>query len=193
MSPNIQKQLLNRMEDGEFWSVQPDGLFLPPPSPWVWMWGSWERGGPHGCGCADDGLWRPPLHHRMSYQDFMKNFTSLEICSLMPDALLGDYKSCWHTTFYEGSWRRGSTAGGCRNHLGGCRAPGRGRRLTTQPCLGPRVTGVRGPSGLLWRQACGWEARAPWEGQSHPDLLPPQTRSGPTPSSGSLSPRRTMT
>lgn len=124
VSPGIRKQLLHKMEDGEFWSVwlgwasfSPHTSALPLPTPTLppvpWMWRLLGRAVPL-TGCSTHAL-----HHRMSYQDFLKNFTSLEICSLMPDALSGDYKSCWHTTFYEGSWRRGSTAGGCRNHPGG--------------------------------------------------------------------------
>ena len=54
----------------------------------------------------------------MSFEDFKKNFTKIEICNLTPDALEDDKIHKWTVSVNEGRWVRGCSAGGCRNYPG---------------------------------------------------------------------------
>uniref|UniRef100_A0A665WYQ9 Calpain-1 catalytic subunit n=1 Tax=Echeneis naucrates TaxID=173247 RepID=A0A665WYQ9_ECHNA len=52
----------------------------------------------------------------MSFSDFLREFSRLEICNLTADALQNNQLKKWSSSLYGGEWRRGSTAGGCRNY-----------------------------------------------------------------------------
>uniref|UniRef100_A0A8C2B9E7 Calpain-3 n=1 Tax=Cyprinus carpio TaxID=7962 RepID=A0A8C2B9E7_CYPCA len=52
----------------------------------------------------------------MSFEDFKKNYTKIEICNLTPDALEDDKLHKWTVSVNEGRWVRGCSAGGCRNY-----------------------------------------------------------------------------
>lgn len=71
---------------------------------------------------------------RMSFSDFLRHYSRLEICNLTPDTLTADTYKKWKLTKMDGNWRRGSTAGGCRNYPS--KAP-RGRGAPAPRCPTP--------------------------------------------------------
>ncbi|XP_009889433.1 PREDICTED: calpain-9 isoform X2 [Charadrius vociferus] len=61
--------------------------------------------------------WNGPWSDKMKFEDFKVHFDKVEICNLTPDALEDSAAHKWEVTIHQGSWVRGSTAGGCRNFL----------------------------------------------------------------------------
>lgn len=55
---------------------------------------------------------------RMAYSDFVQQYSKLEICNLTPDTLTSEGVARWSYHQFEGTWKVGSTAGGCRNNPG---------------------------------------------------------------------------
>ncbi|CAL8315507.1 unnamed protein product [Boreogadus saida] len=52
----------------------------------------------------------------ISFEDFKKCYSKLEMCNLTPDTLLrGDERNSWSVAVNQGRWVGGSSAGGCRN------------------------------------------------------------------------------
>ncbi|KAL6050537.1 hypothetical protein STEG23_005153 [Scotinomys teguina] len=61
--------------------------------------------------------WNGRWSDGMAFEDFKAHFDKVEICNLTPDALEDNALHKWEVTIHQGSWVRGSTAGGCRNFL----------------------------------------------------------------------------
>ncbi|XP_017296824.1 calpain 2, (m/II) large subunit b [Kryptolebias marmoratus] len=52
----------------------------------------------------------------MSFNEFLRHYSRIEVCTLTPDTIDDESVKHWSVSKFDGTWRRGSTAGGCRNH-----------------------------------------------------------------------------
>uniref|UniRef100_A0A667WSI4 Calpain 2, (m/II) large subunit b n=1 Tax=Myripristis murdjan TaxID=586833 RepID=A0A667WSI4_9TELE len=92
----------NRTDGSEMLAT---GVWVVPSSS---EWNYVEGDAPHAN--AEDGeFW-------MSFRDFLNHYSRIEVCTLTPDAIGDDSVKHWSVSKFDGSWRRGSTAGGCRNN-----------------------------------------------------------------------------
>uniref|UniRef100_A0A8C1YLC1 Calpain 2, (m/II) large subunit b n=1 Tax=Cyprinus carpio TaxID=7962 RepID=A0A8C1YLC1_CYPCA len=92
-------------------------------NPWgqVEWTGAWSDGYGFITASTKDTIKRPNASAEdgefwMSFSDFLSHYSRIEICTLTPDAITSDSVKHWAVTNHDGTWRRGSTAGGCRNN-----------------------------------------------------------------------------
>ncbi|XP_006531468.1 calpain-9 isoform X2 [Mus musculus] len=99
---------LHSADHNEFWSALLEKAYANSPE---WRSVDLEEQKRLGHTALDDGeFW-------MAFKDFKIHFDKVEICNLTPDALEDSALHRWEVTIHQGSWVRGSTAGGCRNFL----------------------------------------------------------------------------
>ncbi|XP_068195150.1 calpain-1 catalytic subunit-like [Antennarius striatus] len=96
----------------------------------VRLWNPWGRGEWNGDWSDQSYLWetvspqdremchsvRSDGEFWMTMDDFCKFYEDLDICCLCPDFLDGGSSCHWKSSFYDGRWVAGTSAGGCINN-----------------------------------------------------------------------------
>uniref|UniRef100_A0A8C5DNK6 Calpain-1 catalytic subunit-like n=1 Tax=Gouania willdenowi TaxID=441366 RepID=A0A8C5DNK6_GOUWI len=94
------------------------------------VWNPWGQGEWKGDWSDQSPLWQTvsPQDREMclsvrndgefwlTLEDFLRFYSDLDICCLCPDFLDGGNSCHWKTSYYEGRWIAGTTAGGCINN-----------------------------------------------------------------------------
>ncbi|EPQ07940.1 Calpain-8 [Myotis brandtii] len=62
--------------------------------------------------------WTGAWSDKMSFSEFLRQFSRLEICRWSPDSLSSEEAHKWDLVLSNGRWARGSTADGCQNPPG---------------------------------------------------------------------------